>query len=727
MSSIESSNFNLFSSFSSEFKDSKDFRNDLGKINLIKSANPEFTQYQKEISRYDRKISLPDGTYNYRGNANYHFEFMGSSNISPEKKQISEKKRKSNIDFNNLSIFKKEIKSNSLYVGFENPIGQNSCYINVVLHFLYYFPCINEFLIKLYLNNKNNINLGNNDITNVNNSELFLFLLGKTLFEYQKVLSNQEKKGITILHTIELRKYLDKISNNEYQLNKVADPVELLQFILNIVNKSNQNEVHKYFFINLIEEFQCERCQNKNSTKYDKDNYIYHIYVEEIMNFIQQNNMTFQNYNHNFFKLSKSITLNDVKNCEKCQNKMKKIIECKGPNYPIFLLINCIYNNPRPPLKDIIKFLYILPLEDCLENLFFCFNNNGKQRIIYNLLGMILYSPTLTHYINVLFNIQKNIFVLYDDDKIKELNSIHEVYKEITFEKMKNNPNAFFYPVLLIYHKEIFYDDYNTFNKNKYTPLKYKYLLDECKRIIKENEIILTNKQKQQNYFELVKAQMKYEQENKNNIDNYFNENDNDKIGCSSLYRVNEEIDDEKDSKSSHSFKMAIDEEANKNEDNIINNNFNNNSKCNNFNNSNNCNYSNINNNNNNYYINNINNMNIESQILNNDNKIKIEKNEFNNNNDNKMNLEDKEFKNNYNLRNNVNNNNNINNNIDNFEYKNFQSGQIILQNNKNNNLFLDFNHDINNIEIERTKRRHKTDSKSRQYHTKKDFFNNIL
>ena len=38
-------------------------------------------------------------------------------------------------------------------------------------------------------------------------------------------------------------------------------------------------------------------------------------------------------------------------------------------------------------------------------------------------------------------------------NKIKELNSIHEVYKEITFEKMKNNPNAFFYPVLLIYHK----------------------------------------------------------------------------------------------------------------------------------------------------------------------------------------------------------------------------------------------------------------------------------
>ena len=726
MSSIESSNFNLFSSFSSEFQDSKNFRNDLGSINLIKSANSEFSQYQKEISKYDRKISLPDGTYNYRGNKNYHFEFIGSSNLFSEKKSISDKK----IDINNLSILKKEIESSSLYVGFENQIGQNSCYINVVLHFLYYFPCINEFLIKLYINNKDNSNFSNNNITNDINLDLFLFLLGKTLLEYQKVLSNPEKKGITILHTIELRQYLDKISNNLYQFNKVADPVELLQFLLNIVNKSNQNEIHKYFFINLIEELKCEHCQNNNITKYDKDNYIYHIYVEEIMNFIHQNNLTFQNYNHNCFKISNSIILNDVKNCENCQSQMKKIIKCKGPNYPIFLLINCIYNNPRPSLKDIIKFLYILPLEECLENLFCCANNNGKQRIIYSLLGMILYSPALTHYINVIFNIQKSIFVLYDDDKIKELNSIHDVYKEITLEKMKNNPNAFFYPVLLIYYKEIIFDDYITIKKNEYTLPKYNYLKEECKRIKKENEIILTDKQKQENYLELVKAQMKYEQKKKKNFDNYFetdNDKENDKIGCSSLYKVNEEIDDEKDSMSSKSFKMAIDEEANKIDDNIINNNFINNSKINNVNNNNNCNIS------NNNYINNINNkMNIESQILNNDNKINLTKNEINSNNNIKMNIEDKDFTNIYNLNNNVNNNSNKyinNNNIDKYKYPNFHSGQNILKNNnnENSNLFSDFNHDRNNIEMERTKKRHKTDSISRQYHTKKDFFNNIL
>ena len=93
-------------------------------------------------------------------------------------------------------------------------------------------------------------------------------------------------------------------------------------------------------------------------------------------------------------------------------------------------------------------------MEDNLENLFHCENN--KKKLTFNLLGMVLYSGALSHYINVMFNIEKNIFVLYNDDKIKELSNIHEVYKEITAEQIKyNHPNAFYYPVLLIYYREI--------------------------------------------------------------------------------------------------------------------------------------------------------------------------------------------------------------------------------------------------------------------------------
>ena len=670
MSSIEDSNFNLFKSLSYQIHEEKK-GNNFENGNPKQSSESEINQYQKEISRYERKISYPDANNDYKGKANYHFEFLGTLNVSPEKKQISEKKRKNDINISNISIFRRKIESNSLYVGFENKYGQNTCYINVVLHFLYFFPCINEYLIKLYKTNKDNINISNSNIANINNFDFFLFLLGKTLFEYQNALSNLDNKGITILHTTELRQYLDIISNNIYQFNKVADPVELLSFLINIINKNNQNEVHKYFFINLVEENQCTFCQQKTSKKYDKDNFIYHIYVDEIINYIRQNKMLFNNYNHKLFIFSQLITMNYSDNCKKCQNKVKKALKCNGPDFPIFLLINCIWNNPRQTLKNIIKFLYILPLEDCLENLFCCENQKNKQRIVYNLLGMILYSPALSHYINVMFNIQKNIFVIYDDDKIKELNSIHEVYKEIILEQIKKNPNAYFYPVLLIYYKEILYDDLNTIQNNIYTFQKYSFLIDECKRVQKENEVILTDEQKKQNYLELVKAQMKYEQNNNNH---FFNDNDN--LGCSSFYQVKEKKDDENENSSNKSFKMAIDEESNHSINHI--NNY--------FNNSNNklinTNINNINKDNN---INN--NMNIETQEIDNKSIINIKKSKTNNFNDNIMNF-NKEYK--TNLYNNV--NNNFNGNIY-YDLKNYPSEKSIPQFkniNNNNGLFFE-------------------------------------
>ena len=710
MLSDEDDNFNLLNSISHNLPSHEITLNDSEYSNIKNHTNPELTQYQKEISKYERKISLPGGNYKYRGNTNYHFEFHGSTSET----KISEIKRKSQLDIEKISLFRKKIESNSLYVVFENNYGENSCYINVVLHFLYVFPCINEYLIKLYLNNKDNINISNNNITNLNNLEFFFFLLGKTLFEYQNVLSNLDNKGITILHTTELRQYLDIISNNIYEYNKVADPVELLSFLINIINENNQSEIHRYFFIDLIEELQCEQCKNKISKKYDKDNFIYHIYVDEIMNFIHQNNLHFQNYNRNLFQISQCSSLNYFKNCEKCNNQIKKILKCNGPDYPIFLLINCIWNNPQQSLKNIIKFLYILPLEECMENLFFCNNNNNNsdQKTIYNLLGMILYSPALSHYINVMFNIQKNIFVLYNDDKVKELNSIHEVYKEITLEQIKyNNPNVYFYPVLLIYYKEIIYDDMNTIKNNIYTYQKYHFLVEECMRAKKEKEIILTDEQKKQNYIELIKAQMQFERRN----NNYLNlEKDNNNLGSSSLYKVNEEIDDEKCNKS-NPFKRAIDENDKDKNDNSNNNDNKNN--INNFNNSNIYNLNNININNkiningidgiNDIYNNDNDNMNI-TQVLNNNNNIKKNKSEPIN--ENKINLDKKNYKDN--------NNNNINNNlIENNNYKiyNSVSSRLVSETVKDD------------IDFRRRNKKYMTDSQNYHYRTSKHFFNNIL
>ena len=674
--------YNPFHSFSPEMQNQNGFCNNLQNPFLTRSINAE-NRFQNEIYRYDRKISLPDNTYNYRGHSHYHFEFSGDINLSPEKKQISEKKAK-HYDLDNISIIRRKIESNSPYVAFENK-GENSCFLNVILHFLYFFPCINEYLIKLYQVNKDNIIFSNND-----NFDFFLFLLGKTLHEYQKALSNSEKKEITILHTTELRKYLEDISNN-FKFNKVADPVELLAFLLNLINKNNQKEIHKYFYLNLIEEIYCSKCHHKIHTEYDKDNFIYHIYVDEILNYINNNNMKYEVYNSNLFPFSKFISSISLKNCEECRIQMNKAIKCEGPEYPTFLIINCIWNNPKPSLKDIIKFLYIIPLEHILENLFFCINNNKKKPgELYDLFGMILYSPGLSHYINVMFNIEKNIFVLYDDDKVKELASIHDVYKYITVRQIKKSPNFYFYPVLLIYYKEIIYDDQETIYNNQYSIKKYNLLVEEYKKIQNESQKSLTAEEKKKNMYDLINAQMRYEQ------NNYFNNDEYENLGRSSLYKVNEEKDEEKFNSSNKLIKMQIDEDS---KDKTDINAFSKNEKGN----TNNL-YKDINNQN---HINNNNNMFIETQEL--------------NNNINKMNLDgyklgNKEYNNNIFTNSDSNFNKGIKNNHP--SVKNITNGLFLGNGSKGNN-----GNNWNNNEFRRNNLKHKTYSKS----TKKDFFSNII
>ena len=136
-------------------------------------------------------------------------------------------------------------------------------------------------------------------------------------------------------------------------------------------------------------------------------------------------------------------------------------------------------------------------------------NINEVDKLTYSLAGMVLYSAALSHYINVKFNMEKNLFVLYNDDKIKELSSIHEVYREITAEQMKNNPNSFYYPVLLIYFNEIIYIDRRTREINDYYYSNFKYLEDLCIKAEKMH-VELTKEQKRINHLELIEAQMEY-------------------------------------------------------------------------------------------------------------------------------------------------------------------------------------------------------------------------
>ena len=473
------------------------------------SEKDKILQFQTELENNEKKF-ISKSFPNQHENTNlFHFSF--SDDLIESDKNSSSKLKQNFSLYNNISFVEK-IKENSMhYVGFENKYGENSCYINVILHFLYIFPSVNEFLIKFYKTKLDNfINTINNDINSKNNIDYFLFTLGKTLFEYQKILSNYNNKDVTILNTSELRQCLQLISNNYFPLNKVGDPVEFLTSLLNEINKYNNLEIHNDFFINLIEEKKCNSCLNKNEIKkYDENNFIYYVSINEIIQNINKENINFENYSHQLFKFSQINTSKCESKCKQCGNTLKNQIKFINETFPTYLLLNCIWNKRKPDLNDVIKFLYLLSLEDNITNLFFCEIKN-KEIGLYNLLGMILYSPALSHYINVIFNFEKNIFVMYDDDKIKEIPTIHDVYKEMTSEQIKKNPERYYYPVLLIYYKEIIYNDKKTVLLNNYTSYHSNQLEEECLKA-KNSHIPLTEEQKKQNLIELEIAQRRIE------------------------------------------------------------------------------------------------------------------------------------------------------------------------------------------------------------------------
>lgn len=473
------------------------------------SEKDKILQFQTELENNEKKF-ISKSFPNQHENTNlFHFSF--SDDLIESDKNSSSKLKQNFSLYNNISFVEK-IKENSMhYVGFENKYGENSCYINVILHFLYIFPSVNEFLIKFYKTKLDNfINTINNDINSKNNIDYFLFTLGKTLFEYQKILSNYNNKDVTILNTSELRQCLQLISNNYFPLNKVGDPVEFLTSLLNEINKYNNLEIHNDFFINLIEEKKCNSCLNKNEIKkYDENNFIYYVSINEIIQNINKENINFENYSHQLFKFSQINTSKCESKCKQCGNTLKNQIKFINETFPTYLLLNCVWNKRKPELNDVIKFLYLLSLEDNITNLFFCEIKN-KEIGLYNLLGMILYSPALSHYINVIFNFEKNIFVMYDDDKIKEIPTIHDVYKEMTSEQIKKNPERYYYPVLLIYYKEIIYNDKKTVLLNNYTSYHSNQLEEECLKA-KNSHIPLTEEQKKQNLIELEIAQRRIE------------------------------------------------------------------------------------------------------------------------------------------------------------------------------------------------------------------------
>ena len=283
-----------------------------------------------------------------------------------------------NKDFAEPVVIKKENKifTDFHYATFKNSYGENTCYINVILHLLYNIEQLQEFIISLYeIDESNKYSIYSNNKKNteeISDNYKFLVLIGNILNQYKEIIfeENEEKtrnkkiKHVTIINTLKMRKMLEKVSKNLFPLNTIADPVEFFSFILDILNEYLNKDIHKTFYLELIDEYICYKngCSQIDN-KYDKDNFMYHIYIDEILKFIEKENIKVKDFKNKLFEFSHDLFLSEnSKNCEKCKEKMNHYLICK--NLPDYILINCVWKESNPIVDDAMTIFFMMPIKD---------------------------------------------------------------------------------------------------------------------------------------------------------------------------------------------------------------------------------------------------------------------------------------------------------------------------------------------------------------------------
>ena len=149
------------------------------------------TKCQKSMIYVGRKVSAdPGNECTNRLNIKFGLEESSdcfNSNTPLQMKNLySQKNQKT---FSNKNIYsmanfsQKLVNDDLLYVVFENLYGENSCFLNVILHLLYFFPSVFDFVTNIYQHNLNMFQINNN--INNHSFEFFIFLLGNILSQYK--------------------------------------------------------------------------------------------------------------------------------------------------------------------------------------------------------------------------------------------------------------------------------------------------------------------------------------------------------------------------------------------------------------------------------------------------------------------------------------------------------------------------------------------------------------
>ena len=461
---------------------------------------------------------------------NYNKKNKLDNNIIYEDIDTEKEKEETKFDLN----------LNNILIPMLNNKKENNCFLNVLIQVLFNLDSFRKYIINYFDKNFQNIN-------------------DQVFYEFCNLINSYNKEQIKYEDIQKIKTPILSVNNLRAKLNfkfgnyfkgECGDPMESLEHIFNSIheefsnnflnNKENEIDcpIHQYFYLDLIDNQICKNCNCRIKQPYNKDCYMFQIFISEICKRIIDKNLNFEDIDNKLFYFIKEqnqkydISNTRINGC-KCNkiNNIRKLNISKVNNS--YVIINLTWSEQFPDLKDILNICSSLPLSDKNKHLFSLYEEKNNK--LLSIKSIILYG--IYHYICVIYLNKFKKWGIIDDKTIKFIDKYYDLVDYL----LRNHLS----PVGIIYS----YDECDKIEKddvklNKLTKEKYLQILKFCKDVDNSKNIKMSF---------INKSRESLNEINENYLDNnlFFNSFINQVINSSSSSNNEEEKDYNKNKKSS--------------------------------------------------------------------------------------------------------------------------------------------------------------------------------
>jgi hypothetical protein len=444
-------------------------------------CNPNLNQIQKEKIQKEKEKEKEKANSN-KNSSNSNIEKLKrplqkkhtfQSQITPAqeiKKFNLEKRNSLKLSCKELGAFRNSLRDgfltksnnsgknsiNNIIIPMLNKKKENNCFLNVIIQNLSHLE-----------NFKNDLSLSENTETFNKSKSINEFADIMKLYESEQIKNkdNKDTKIEPVLSVNNLRNELNQIYHR-YKKGESGDPMETMNSIFDLIHeaycikkKIDKKEIkmckcvaHKHFCLKLADIQLCPNCNSKKVQLYDKDCFMYNIYIKDLMN--KLHGKSYNSFKLKLFQKLKEFNeayeenkKNKIPGCtcdERLMEFYQKKIKIMGP-ISTYLIINITWAEEFPSMNEILKTYAMLPVSEKINSLF-SFDETIKNLINYtfSIKGIILYG--IYHYVCALYIKDENRWAVIDDKTIKYIDK----YFNLIDSFLRNH----LMPVGLIYSKD---------------------------------------------------------------------------------------------------------------------------------------------------------------------------------------------------------------------------------------------------------------------------------